>query len=99
MLSTRERDKEDVRERPAFFQTNIFFKDLPMNIQQISRTNSTKAQMIYHENPDVFHVNTMANHCYFVPFAVGLEEKVFLFLRALRQWSVRSGSQKLLLHL
>ena len=42
-----------------------------MNIQQISRTNSTKAQMIYHENPDVFHVNTMANHCYFVPFAVG----------------------------
>ena len=42
-----------------------------MNIQQISRTNSTKAQMIYHENPDVFHVNTLPDHCYFVPFAVG----------------------------
>ena len=27
--------------------------------------------MLYHENPDVFHVNTLPNHCYFVPFAAG----------------------------
>ena len=42
-----------------------------MNIKQIAKPDSPKAQMIYHENPDVFHVNTMANHCYFVPFALG----------------------------
>ena len=42
-----------------------------MNIQQISRPGSTKAQMLYHENPDVFHVNTLPDHCYFVPFATG----------------------------
>ncbi len=27
--------------------------------------------MLYHENPDVFHVNTLENHCYFIPFAKG----------------------------
>ena len=39
-----------------------------MNVKQIARPGSTKAQMIYHENPDVFHVNTLENHCYFIPF-------------------------------
>ena len=42
-----------------------------MNIKQISQKNSTKSQMLYHENPDVFHVNTLPDHCYFVPFATG----------------------------
>lgn len=27
--------------------------------------------MIYHENPDVLHVNTLPNHCYFIPFEKG----------------------------
>ena len=39
-----------------------------MDIKQIARPGSCKAQMIYHENPDVFHVNTLENHCYFIPF-------------------------------
>ena len=39
-----------------------------MNVKQIARAGSAKAQMIYHENPDVFHVNTLENHCYFIPF-------------------------------
>ena len=42
-----------------------------MNINQISQNNSSKSHMIFHENPDVFHVNTLPDHCYFVPFAKG----------------------------
>ena len=42
-----------------------------MNIKQISQPNSCKGHMIYHESPDVFHVNTLENHCYFIPFAQG----------------------------
>ncbi len=42
-----------------------------MNIKQISKPGSTKSYMIYHENPNVFHVNTLENHCYFIPFANG----------------------------
>ena len=42
-----------------------------MNILQIAKPDSCKAQMVYHENPDIFHVNTLPNHCYFVPFAMG----------------------------
>ena len=39
-----------------------------MNIRQISSPGSSKACMLYHEDPDVFHVNTLENHCYFIPF-------------------------------
>ena len=39
-----------------------------MNVKQIARKGSSKAQMIYHENPKIFHVNTLENHCYFIPF-------------------------------
>lgn len=40
-----------------------------MNISQIAKKGSAKAEMIYHENPDIFHVNTLENHSYFIPFA------------------------------
>ncbi len=39
-----------------------------MNITQIAKKGSAKSFMIYHENPDVFHVNTLDSHCYFIPF-------------------------------
>ena len=39
-----------------------------MNISQIAKKDSAKSFMIYHENPDVFHVNTLENHSYFIPF-------------------------------
>ena len=39
-----------------------------MNITQIAKKRSAKSCMVYHENPDVFHVNTLENHCYFIPF-------------------------------
>ncbi len=39
-----------------------------MNINQIAKKGSAKSCMVYHENPDVFHVNTLEDHCYFIPF-------------------------------
>ena len=42
-----------------------------MNINQISQKNSSKSHMTFHENPDIFHVNTLPDHCYFIPFAKG----------------------------
>ncbi len=42
-----------------------------MDVLQIARKGSAKAEMIYHENPDIFHVNTLENHCYFIPFEKG----------------------------
>ncbi len=39
-----------------------------MNIKQIARKDSPKSFMIYHEDLETFHVNTLDNHCYFIPF-------------------------------
>ena len=42
-----------------------------MDVLQVAKKGSAKAEMVYHENPDIFHVNTLDNHCYFIPFAKG----------------------------
>jgi beta-galactosidase len=42
-----------------------------MNMTQIASPGSNKARMLYHENPDIFHVNTLPAHSYFIPFAPG----------------------------
>ena len=42
-----------------------------MDIRQISSPGSSKAHMLYHEDSGVFHVNTLENHCYFIPFKKG----------------------------
>ena len=42
-----------------------------MNISQIASAGSSKSHMTFHENPDIFHVNTLENHAYFIPFAKG----------------------------
>ncbi len=39
-----------------------------MNIAQISKPGSSKSHMIYHEDPGKFHVGTLPDHCYFIPF-------------------------------
>ena len=39
-----------------------------MNVLQVAKAESAKAQMVYHENPNVFHVNTLENHNYYIPF-------------------------------
>ena len=39
-----------------------------MNVLQVAKAGSSKAEMIYHENSNVFHVNTLDNHSYFIPF-------------------------------
>ena len=40
-----------------------------MDISSISAKNSPKSKMIYHENPETLHINTLPNRCYYVPFA------------------------------
>ena len=40
-----------------------------MNLAQISKKNTPKNFMIYHENEKIFHVNVLPAHCYFIPFA------------------------------
>ncbi len=60
-----------------------------MNILQISKPGSNKAQMSYHENPDVFHVNTLPNHCYFIPFAN--DQDPFLARERSRRFKLLNG--------
>ncbi len=42
-----------------------------MDIRKISAEGSQKSAMIYHENPEMLHIGTMPEHCYFMPFAEG----------------------------
>lgn len=42
-----------------------------MNIQSISKAGSAKSKMIYHEDLEQLHINTLPNRCYFVPFGKG----------------------------
>ena len=39
-----------------------------MNIAQITTPGTPKHQMIFHENPEALHINTLPKHCYFIPF-------------------------------
>ena len=40
-----------------------------MDISKIAAPDSPKSQLIYHENPEALHINTLPDRCYFVPFA------------------------------
>lgn len=40
-----------------------------MRINEIAAAGSPKSKMIYHENPEMLHVNTLERHSYFIPFA------------------------------
>ena len=40
-----------------------------MDITKISAVNSQKSSMIYHENPEELHINTLPKRCYFIPFS------------------------------
>mgnify|MGYP003232129534 CR=1 FL=1 len=42
-----------------------------MNIAEIARKDSPKAKMIYHEDTEKLHINTLPQHAYFIPFTVG----------------------------
>ncbi len=42
-----------------------------MNIQSIAGTDSAKSKMIYHEDLERLHINTLPNRCYYVPFGKG----------------------------
>lgn len=40
-----------------------------MDISELAVPGTPKSHLIYHENPQTLHVNTLAKHCYFIPFA------------------------------
>lgn len=46
-----------------------------MDISKIAEANTPKSKMIYHENPESLHINTLDKHCYFIPF--GKEQNPF----------------------
>lgn len=46
-----------------------------MDISKIAASNTPKSKMIYHENPESLHINTLDKHCYFIPF--GMEQNQF----------------------
>lgn len=39
-----------------------------MNISRIAASGTPKSKMLYHEDPDNLHINTLERHCYFIPF-------------------------------
>ncbi len=42
-----------------------------MDLSLISKKGSLKSGMIYHEDPEMLHINTEEDHAYFIPFAKG----------------------------
>lgn len=46
-----------------------------MDISKISAAGSPKSHMVFHEDPQQLHINTLAKHCYFIPF--GTEQDPF----------------------
>lgn len=46
-------------------------KENSMDISKIAAPGSQKSRMIFHEDPQELHVNTLDKHCYFIPFAPG----------------------------
>ena len=42
-----------------------------MDITKIAKAGSQKRFMKYHEDPEALHIGTLADHCYFIPFAKG----------------------------
>ncbi len=39
-----------------------------MQMSLLAKPGSAKSKMVYHENPQELHINTLPNHCYFIPF-------------------------------
>ena len=39
-----------------------------MKLNEIAAEGSSRAQMIYHENPENLHVGTVPSHAWFIPF-------------------------------
>ena len=46
-----------------------------MDISKIAVPGTPKSKMIYHEDPQQLHINTLGKHCYFIPF--GKEQDPF----------------------
>ena len=48
-----------------------------MNLSKISKKDSAKSFMIYHENEEILHKNTLPAHSYFIPFSKSKDENPF----------------------
>lgn len=46
-----------------------------MNLEKIALSGSNKSKMIYHENLETLHINTLEKHAYYIPF--GMEQDPF----------------------
>lgn len=42
-----------------------------MDIKKISAEGSPKSLLVFHEDPEILHVNTIPPHCHFTPFSQG----------------------------
>ncbi len=42
-----------------------------MDMSLISKAGSAKSRMVFHEDPEMLHINTLPDRCYYVPFAEG----------------------------
>lgn len=42
-----------------------------MELSKIAAHGSPKSKLIFHEDPESLHVNTLNRHCYFIPFGKG----------------------------
>ncbi|MGN0687868.1 MAG: glycoside hydrolase family 2 TIM barrel-domain containing protein [Oscillospiraceae bacterium] len=60
-----------------------------MDIAKISAYGSQKSRMIYHENPDALHINTLSKHCYYIPF--GEEQNPFEDRESSRRFELLNG--------
>lgn len=42
-----------------------------MNLLEMAKSGTPRAEMVFHEDPEKLHVGTLADHVYFIPFAKG----------------------------
>ena len=69
-----------------------------MKLNEIAKENTPKSLLVYHENPEVLHINTEKKHCYFIPFAKGQnpflsreESECFAFLNGVWEFKYYSS--------
>lgn len=60
-----------------------------MDISKIAAPGTPKSKMIYHEDPDNLHINTLERHCYFIPF--GKNEDPFKERQCSGQFELLNG--------
>ncbi len=60
-----------------------------MDLSQISKKDSPKSKMIFHENTEILHKGTLENHAYFIPFSP--EQNPFLSREESERFELLNG--------